>query len=264
MEENFRQYQSTQIYFDSDQYDGSKTESISYVKPEIQKALAYKVDSVTVPHSYLNFWYAEANVNIRMTFSVTGTLTFTFTNRPYTLSEFIAALNAAIVASAVTGTVVFSYVDGRVQVVSSGAELITVSQADYDLTGSMWGFLGFTDPFGPSPVRYAENSPNFSGPSSLYVISRALCGNRNYQLDFSTSSGTSKSLINSSAIFRVSVNANTGSTIENTNLSDSWKPIPSGKLNTLDLSLVYPTGEIVDLTGLNWQVSLTILSSGNY
>jgi len=263
MEADFGRFQTTEIFVDSEDYTGdtgSQSEMTVVVKPEIQQAMAYKVNSVSIPHSYLNMWPRQNNLTMTLDFAVTGVVVLTIKNLPYTASELITALNQELILSGVTGIVEWRILNGRFEL-NSTVEAFTITTGYINAVGSLYPFIGFTDADAISLVlaQRGSNTYNLSGPSSLYIASRSLCANRNYKI-----STAGDQITDTEIVYRVNVTANSGGTINNLNLVNEWKPIFAPKLGKLDLSLLYSDGTLVDLFGLSWQISLSIISKANY
>lgn len=252
-------YITTQLYIDSGNISTGNNENFKlYIYPQIQKACAYAINSVSIPASYLNMYPSSSTLRFDMTFSVSGAQSFTIPNLNYNDQTLASAMETAVNA-VITGTFDVSFVNG-VCTFTSSVETFSISAGDLGQATSLYPFLGFTTAVVAVSTATGTNQYNLSGPNSLYIASRSLTTNKNYL-------SLGDRLSNNNVIHRVYVDENTGTTIQNTNLNVVWTQLPSQNLSALDFTLYRAdTGalEIVDLRGLEWNMTMTIKSSGSY
>ena len=259
MESNFEKYETTQLYIDSAyRTNGIVSDFTQLIKPEIQKGLAYCVNSVSIPHSYLNMWPQSSSLTLAITFSTSGTITASIDNLNYDETTLKSAIETDINASLSLGTFEMYFRNGRVEFFTD-TETMTITDVQINTTNSLYRYLGFITGDGIVGLQAARGSNfyNLSGPDSIYVHSRALSSNRNYSI-------TGTQLEDNSAIHRVYVDVNSGSQINNNNQNVIWQKLPSSKLGKVDFSLRYNDGTLIDLQGLDWSMTISVLSRGNY
>jgi hypothetical protein len=116
-----------------------------------------------------------------------------------------------------------------------------------------WSNLGLTTPRGVAVVAIVlDNYINVTGPEKLYVYSSQLSSS--YALD--TTSGR---LSKGSIIQDVPVNVAQGSIINYSSFANYFQCNNLAQPGVLDFSLRYPDGEIVDLNGLDWSMSIVLI-----
>ena len=260
MEFDFKNYSTTQIFIDSStRSSGSNENFTQIVKPEIQNAMAYRIENVSLPHTYLNMYPSSTALNFSVSTALDGGVAMQISNQSYDIDALISALNGRL-GTFTSGGASLSKLNGKILLTIPVGNAFTVSQGDIDQAFSVWPFLGFTIPFGPQIIAARGNNfYNVSGPPRVYIACRALSTNKAYLV---TDSSVGQ-LENTPNIVGFNVNGNSGEFMIN-EVPSSWLPISAPRLSRLDFKLIYFDGTVIDLQGIPWSMSISIVSSKSF
>jgi hypothetical protein len=253
MELDPSQRKTTRVYIDSSQVTtGSVNDFELILRTAVENVVAFQIENLAIPHSYLNMNPTTGTLSMPMSTSLDGAFTLLLDNLPYTDTSFITALNAAAAVSAPLSGLSFTFANGRLNVTTT-AGTASISAANISAS-NMWSqFLGWT----VAQTLFAGTAKgnkfyNLGGPGMIFIHSRWLSAQsdrfvRGSELDINN------------AIYGVIVNANTGGTIYNV-FPSAWQGVSNRRLVKLDFSLRYNDGSLIDLQGLNWQLTINLIS----
>lgn len=257
MELDFKNRVVTRVYIDSSQVTSGSASNFELVlRSVINNCVAYQVESLTVPHSYLNMNPTSSTLSMPMSTSLDGAFTIGIPNLSYTDTTFISTVNAAVALLAPLSLPVFSFANGRLSITAT-AGTFSISAADI-AASNMWSqYLGW-----PSAALLATNAKgtqyyNLGGPNTIYLHSRWLSA------QFDRFVNGSELDVNN-AIEGLPVNAVSGGNIYKL-YPGAWQPVSNRILTKLDFSLRYNDGTLIDLQGLHWRATINLLGdSSNY
>ena len=175
----------------------------------------------------------------------------------YTASEFITALNAAIVAALPTNLITFSTLgpanQGKIQAVIAGGATMTLffSDANPDSMRDLLGFKAHVDIVSVGPVISDSVADFNDGITFIDVTSKRL----NKYTTQANTTGQNRAYL----IARIPVNiGGFGSTITyQPTILKMFDFDPNETLGRIDIKLIKPNGNILDLNGTRFDLALT-------
>lgn len=252
MEYNPEQYASRELHIDSSNVtsaSGTATNFKLNLLPAIEQAMEYRIENYSIPHSYLNIDPTSSTLSLPFTSDFDGAVNPSFPNLNYTDTTLKTALETAINA-VITGNVIIVFANGRCSFTFDTIQA-TVSLANI-AASPLWTALGFSAAVGPATNFKGDKFYNLSGPGRFYIHSRFLSSQQNQQIN------TTDTLVNTNSITSVLVDVNSGDQIIS-RIPGPWLPINNPRIVSLDLSLRYNDGTVVDLQGLDWSCDISIV-----
>lgn len=211
----------------------------------------YAVLSVTVPFSWNTvrtgrntlFWSATAD----------GALNITLPDGNYSSVDMVAQLGGSMTAAATAGTYTATYDDVTQSfTITCAGDTWSVSQAELDAS-TFWDSLGFQSPKINAAAQTSDSAINITGDNRLYISSSKLANNDSYQM-------TTNQLAKSQRITSLQVSSNPGSVVQEYKAYPIWKEWPDANISNLDFQLQHENGDLVDLRGRQWQMTILLSS----
>jgi hypothetical protein len=218
----------------------------------VQDVQYYAIQSVTVPFSWNTI--RTGRNTIQWTASVDGVLSVTINDGNYSANDLATELATAMNAVATAGTYSVTY-DNITQgfTITIAGDTIRILQTDLDAS-DLWDELGFTEVYAlASNTQISVSAINITGDNRLYVASSKLANVDSYQM-------TTDQLQKSKRISSLLVSTNPGGVIQDEKNFLLWKEWPDTKITNFDLSLEHENGDLVDLRGRQWQMTILLSS----
>jgi hypothetical protein len=224
-------------------------------KTSIPRVLAYRVENISVPFSYLPYRQDLAALTFTFTGSTSGVVTAIMPNVPYTdvlLINYVTAFfDLAVLPHVGPGTISVSLERGRVEITSS-AENFTLTAANL-AASTGWKLLGFTVPdLTAGPTLRGDEFYNLSGDNRIYLHSQIISGSNDRKI------GDADEMTITDSIMSIPVTVNSGDTIYK-DIPGPWCPCASKDIRSLDFSLRFGNNEVINLNGLDWGAEITFL-----
>jgi len=247
----------TIAYIDSSQRLSGDPERFTLnLYPWIQTARQFRVKNCTIPFTYYTI-REGVNDTFVFTSDADGVITIVIPPGNYTPATLAVVLDVLITALITGGvTITFNPITGKVQLAFT-AILGSMTQANLDASTAN-ALLGFTAVLPAADPLIGNAVFNLGGSQVIHIHSPHL------QDDTSVATGNPNDigLSYTSIIHSVPVDVNSGSLIV-----DKWgSPFidtPNSKIDKIDLELRFPDGELVDLNGENWTITLEFIGPKN-
>ena len=251
MEINPSSREVTTVAIDSaDRTTGTESDFKLLFTKSIPGVIAYRVENITVPFSYLPYRQDLATLTFQITGNISGSVSATVANQQFTDTSFKTAFEAALLI-ALTGISTVEYNGGAITI-SNSVETLEITAGNLTASNG-WDLIGFTIPVGPASSITANKFYNFSGDNRIYLHSQVMSGQNNYKIIQSQMTPTD-------SILSIPVNVNSGDTIYK-EIPNAWAPCTTSDIRSIDFSLRFRDGTIINLNGRNWGAEISFLKN---
>lgn len=226
------------------------------VYPWIQTARQFRVKNCTIPFTYYTI-RTGVNDTFVFTSTVDGVITVVIPAGNYTPASLAIVLDV-LITPLITGalTVVFNAVTGKTQLDFTGTTG-SMTQANLD-AASANTLLGFTAVLPAADPLIGNVVFNLGGPQVIHIHSPVLQDDTS----IATGSPNGNGLSYTTIIHSVPVDVNSGSLIVD-KWGSPWIDTPNSKIDKMDFELRFPDGELIDLNGEDWTLTLEFIGPKN-
>lgn len=237
------------LYIDSSQRTtGTSVDFTLSLASSVAKVLEVEVIGAEIPYTF----YGVTATNNRIVWTLSGPHTCTVTPGNYTVSQFVTALQTAMNAVQAGWTITYSAQTYKLTFSHASAFTIDMSNASGTTTMSRVIGLAATTTLATSKVM--TNAVNVSGPRYLLIKSRAL-----------TRPKITRPYLNATqddVLYKVSIQGGPGDILVEKNLyTNRLKFGVRQVIKNLDFQLTDELGNLMDLNGHDWSLSVNLLPS---
>ncbi len=217
----------------------------------ISDVLEYAVQDITIPFTWNTI--RTGRDTIQWTASVDGVLIISLNPGNYTATDLATELTTAMNAVSTAGTYTVTY-DSITQGfdITVAGDTIRILQTDLDAS-NLWDELGFTEPYTlAANTQISVSAVNITGDNRLYVTSSTLANTDSYE---STENNLLEKSLN---IATAIVDVNPGGIVQDKKNEMVWRHWPDANITNFDLQLRHSNGDLVDLRGRYWQITIVL------